>query len=566
MASRNFIIAGALAFSSIAQAGMPTRTVVMKGDPVPGIPETGTFTTFTSWFLNSEGAVAFGAFVSGPGINSSNSEGIWATSSSGSIDIVARQGWTAPDSLGRTFSQFLSPLMADSGQVSFTGIFPLGTSAGVYSSSNGNIRRVACDGVQAPDMPDGVLFHYPLSNNQNWISDPATNSLGQTAFFSYMSGPSVPLSVGLWAERAGTLSLVTRQGVSAPGTPSGVQFSSFGSLGWNGFWPAFNDLGQTAFLGGLTGTGVNALNDSGIWTETTGSLSLLAREGAAAPGTEAGVVFDIGSTSPLINNLGNVVFQSFLRGTGISTSNKYGIWLADPNGNVNLVARSGSPVPPSGGTMNWSGFGSESMLLGGSGAVVFSSSLSGSSVTASNNTAAWAFNEGEFHSILREGDPAPGLPAGVLIGDSPTPWAVNAEDQIIVGSYLTGSGVNSTNSFAVWARDTSGVLSLLVREGDLVEVRPGIFKTVDWIAMAGGSGGEDGHLQYLNDQGEYLYELGFTDNTRGLFVATIPEPATFALLIFGAGLIRRRRRTVNTLETEAASGRRRRGRGLVRRP
>ena len=58
------------------------------------------------------------------------------------------------------------------------------------------------------------------------------------------------------------------------------------------FSPTLNNAGQTAFFANLTGSGVDATNDLGIWSEGTGSLALVAREGSHAPGTPSGVNFN----------------------------------------------------------------------------------------------------------------------------------------------------------------------------------------------------------------------------------------------------------------------------------
>ena len=94
---------------------------------------------------------------------------------------------------------------------------------------------------------------------------------------------------GIWSEGGGSgLALVAREGNAAPGVGAGVQFSGFSSNG-----PlALNSLGRTAFIGFLTGTGVNTTNQGGIWREEAGSgLALVIRAGDHAPGTGAGSQF-----------------------------------------------------------------------------------------------------------------------------------------------------------------------------------------------------------------------------------------------------------------------------------
>lgn len=539
----SLVIGLLLIFVPAARADVPFRTVALSGDAVPGIPETGNFLSFDTPVINNNGTVAFHAVINGPGINSSNEEGMWVENGS-SLDLIARRGDTAPDSAGQKYYYLLGPLLGDDGKSAFTGIYSNGSSAGVFASAPGTTRLVARNGEPAPGLPDGVLLATPMSSDSSVISEPAVNASGQTAFYSHLSG-LFGSNVGLWSEGSGSLSLVTRQGASAPGTASGVTFSSFGSgaIG-SGTWPAFNDDGKTAFAATLAGPGVGISNSQGIWSEASGSLSLVVRGGNGAPGTEPGVTFHSSFSDPIINNRGDVLFQDLLQGPGVSSSNNSGLWLADAGGTVGLVARKGSSAPTMPAGVNWGDFDVGSLRLGGSGAATFSSSLSGPSIDASNNSSAWLFAGDQFHLIAREGDPATGLEAGVLFGDSLSLYSINRDDLVVFGAKLTGSGVGSANDYALYSRDSSGVFRLIVREGDLIEVSPGIFKTVQTYGASFSDGNEDGHHRSLNEQGDYVFGLRFTDGTRGLFVATIPEPATLVLWMFGACLLRRSRPTI----------------------
>jgi hypothetical protein len=88
---------------------------------------------------------------------------------------------------------------------------------------------------------------------------------------------------------------------------------------------------------------------------------------------------------------------------------------------------------------------------------------------------------------------------------------------------------------------------LVARTGDLFDVNddPLIedMRTISVVNMVGGSGGEDGLGISFNDAGQLAFNLFFTDGTGGIFVATIPEPATATLMLIAAvGCAARRRR------------------------
>ena len=129
----------------------------------------------------------------------------------------------------------------------------------------------------------------------------------QVAFRANLTGSGVGSTnkVGVWSEGSGNLGLVARTGSGAPGG------GTFGTVtNAELFSPNLNNAGQTAFYGALTN------GDMGIWSEGSGSLALVAREGTPAPGTPAGVSFSFApflpdyapdlAIPPLLNNAGQI--------------------------------------------------------------------------------------------------------------------------------------------------------------------------------------------------------------------------------------------------------------------
>lgn len=125
-------------------------------------------------------------------------------------------------------------------------------------------------------------------------------------------------------------------GVSADGLGN-VCISGFtgGSLG--GPNAGFNDAGQTAFAASLIGSGVDSTNNQGIWSEGSSSLALLARTGSQAPGAPSGVNYSSFS-NPVINNAGRTAFLAGLTGSGVDATNNTGIW-SEGSGYLALVVR-----------------------------------------------------------------------------------------------------------------------------------------------------------------------------------------------------------------------------------
>ena len=147
-------------------------------------------------------------------------------------------------------------------------------------------------------------------------------------------------------QAAVTYRAVAIVGDSAPGTETNTTFHRFSV-------PTINQLGQVAFKGEVTGPGLNPWTDVGIWSEGTGELSLVARGADAAPGTPPLSVYRLFS-DPFLSNTGHITFFGRLRFTdGAPLVNDVGIW-SNKSGSLSLVAREGNLAPdtPNGTTFS----------------------------------------------------------------------------------------------------------------------------------------------------------------------------------------------------------------------
>ncbi|MEL6497992.1 MAG: choice-of-anchor tandem repeat NxxGxxAF-containing protein [Planctomycetota bacterium] len=508
-----------------AQSPPTIQRIAFTGEEAPG---TGTFVRYNEFFIgpiNDAAETVFVAGLVGPGISAGNDSGLWSSVGGSALSLVAREGQQTP---------VLAP------GINFAGAF--------FSR---NINESGAVTFEAPLEGAGIN-----SNNDRsiWFGSSATD-----------------------------LRLVARSGDTAPGTTDGAVFAS--GIGD----PVANDLGEVAFSGIVAGVSVTDMNDQGVWSETGGTgLRLIAREHQQAPGLDPGVLFDFaGSTAlPLVNNAGDLVFVSGLRGAGVTTANDSGIWQEEAGTGLSLLVREGDTAPGTNPPVQFAGF--SNIAITEEGRMVFLATVAGAGVSPENDTGFWAIDPlGSISILAREGDHAPGLDSTIRFGFFAEGPVINASGDIAFLSYLVGSGVDSSNNQGIWAQDALGSFELIARAGEQAsEVEPGVvyssfgppaFNTRRQIAFSaqlsggaqpsqglwlmnecrelsllaqvgeafdvddsptcidlrvvipgsigyvGRSGGQGGRASSLNDNGEFAFSLIFTDGSAGIFLASVSQ-------------------------------------------
>ncbi len=537
-------VAGMIDFTAIgAQAAVTYDTRALTGDAAPGTGPGVVYGVIASApAFNSTGQVAFRSSVTGPGVDLTNITGIWS-GGSGSLNLVARTGSAAPGAgAGVEYFRLFTPKINDAGQTAFSASLA-GTGVGrtnftgLWSEGSGSLNLLARAGSVAPGTSAGATFSQFSFGTTTF--NPLLDNVGQTVFLAPLTGTNVDVTndEGIWSERSGLLSLVAREGNAAAGTGPGVVFGNLAE-------PLLNTAGQTVFWGTLTGTGVDHTNDVGIWSDQAGSLSLLVRAGDTAPGTDPGVVYS-SVNAPALNNAGQTAFTAELTGPGITLSNDKGLW-SEGSGSLGLVAREGDTAIDLPADVVYSSFGA--LDLNDAGRIAFAGSLTGPGVSALDNSGLWSEGSGSLSLIARQFDAAPGTAPGVRYstfnGVNPV---LNGAGQTSFMGRLSGTGVDDTNDRGIWATDPNGLLTLIVRSGDLFDVNddPLIedLRTISTINLATGGSNAFMPTPAFNDAGQLAFTLRFTDNTSGVFVAIIPEPASLVVLAVGTGMILSKRST-----------------------
>ena len=474
------------------------------------------------------------------------------------IDIraVALTGGTAPDMPpGTTFTLLTNgsyPVISNSGRVAFQGNVigfepaPF-VASGIWTDTNGDLSLVVLDGQHAPGT--GVEINF-----QN-LGRPQLDAAGHVSFDAGLTGPGIDLNnnSGVWSDAGGSIELVAREGAQAPGYADGVTFHYLAEY-------RTNTSGQTMLSARVAGPGIDFSNDSAIWIHDAGTLTLHQPGGDApihtlfpgygppvsvmtgdvAPGITPAVEF-MRIEKPVTNSAGQVVFQSFLAEPGSGTSSTTSIWLED-GGILRNIARAGQQAPGVEPGGNFNILSQFNYSLNANAQVAFKADMVGPGIHGENRRGIWIDTDGDLELAVRSGTQAPGTPSGI---DFYSFEAIGLNDQgtLAFGGTLTGVGVDSTNDQGIWL-NVDGVLKLIAREGDALEVAPGDIRTISTLRFDP-TNDDNGVYSGLNDQGHLTFTATFSDGSSGIFVAT-PEPTNAGLcLVATSGYLLKRRRITN---------------------
>ncbi len=489
------------------------QTLAFSGEQADGLPEGVQFSYFSVPSISSGGQVAFAATVAGPGITEDNDRGIWVGPPGGLV-LAAREG-DSPAGMPTEVYPQLEPFAVavnSAGLVAFyDSVGPEmrgGPPISLWAGPPDDARLAAREGEQAAAMAIGFDYAYFPEFT------PVYNDVGHVTFHAAITdGVTTTDGFGVWSGPPEALSLVVRIGDPAPNAGEDILFDRIREM------PLLNSTGQFLFSSFLSGPGVTFANDTAVWFGSPAGSVLVAREGDPADGVGPGIHYDEMFAKSL-SAAGFVAFTATLEGSGVGSGNERGAW-AGATDNPILVARQDDPAAnvPAGVKYNYL----NRILVNQAGQVLVNASLKGTGVDNDNNSAIWVGTPGNFQMIAREDDHAPGTPSdvrfsGISVG------LLNGLGQTVFLNNLRGN-VTSADDWALYGTDVSGRLCLLGREGDEFEVAPGVSRTVVSLYLLSSKGnGEDGRPTPFSGAGQAAFMATFDDGSRGIFVATIPNP------------------------------------------
>ena len=216
--------------------------------------------------------------------------------------------------------------------------------------------------------------------------------------------------------------------------------------------------------------------------------------------------------SPAIGG-GFVAFKGTLLAgvAGVATSNAAGLWRADAAGALTLLARKTFPVP---GDAASSVVSVSDPVLNGYGKIAFTAKyLTGTTGGLAVLTDAVG---APLAPLVSKGQSAPGLdPAVKFTAFKQTVLPDDAGPAFL--ATVAGPGITLANNLGLWSSDAAGVVSLVVRKGDMITVG-GKARKLSALALFTGTPLSLGQGRHAASGRQFTFAAKFTDGFTALLL------------------------------------------------
>jgi hypothetical protein len=501
--------------------------LAVTDQPVPGPSGAYFGTGFDTPAVADDGTVLFRAIMYGGDVaGPANSRALFRGTTAANLSLMVRSSDPAPGLAGLT-------LVNGAGTVGIQGGAQLSPDGRTFWSSSlngpgvasnndtamfgglpGSLAPIVREGDAAPGTT-GAVFSGDRVTSTQFTS---MNRNGAVLFQTTLSGGDVVATTNnqaLYTGTAGALSIVVRKGDTVlPGPVTALSFNNQILL---------NSSGQVLYNLNLAGTGVGTTNDASLWLYTPGPVNtLLVREGQSAPGTAGATfsnsfeVWQAGIPVDGFNNSGQFVMTTELQnGDVLAGVNDKALYVGSASG-LTLVARAGDPAP--GTDALFGGFVTNNTYINNAGVVLTVGLLTGGTSTTANNAAVYVATPTGIPAtpyslslVTRSGDPAPGTQGDIFGPAFNQGSAFNDSGQAVFSRDLRGGDVMfGINDKGLYAWDPGKGLFLLAREGDQIQVAPGVFWTAGGFGYLS-NGNTDGSAMGLSKNGTLAMNVSWFD-------------------------------------------------------
>lgn len=291
------------------------------------------YDTLNSPVIAPTGSVFFTGGRPGDGLDSVP-KGLWSDRS-GAVALLLAPGDTAPGTGGQIFAHFGTPTPAPVDGFVFLGTSrPEGSNEratpGVWCEQNNTLDAVAISGQPAPGTTTTFVA---------FAAQQAINADVRIAFVATLDSTDTTTDTGIWTDRAGALTLLVREGDTAPGTSNSL-------IGEISPHLTINDAGDIAFRCALRNADTST-NTAIYLAHADGSFDLVAIEGDSIA-DEPGDVFIATLGDPQLNNAGEMLLNATVIGSAVGRDSNAVLLARDADHTVYSVAREGQTLDPDG--------------------------------------------------------------------------------------------------------------------------------------------------------------------------------------------------------------------------
>jgi hypothetical protein len=265
----------------------------------------------------------------------------------------------------------------------------------------------------------------------------------------------------------------------------------------------------TTSLEGIT----NTMYTQGLYRDSSGAFAAIQLNQTPINGENALLA---SFSDPATNNAAQTVYEASLSGPGVIDASNHGVFYQDAGAVPTRLMRDGTPAPGTAAGVNFSNASGEvdaNPVINAAGKVLFQYGLTGPGVTTANDIGLWTGTPGNVSKLVREGDAAPGLGAGATFtGFTSSGRVINGAGQVAFYAFYNAPAVGGGGA-GLFAQDTSGVIQLIARTGQTIQIAPGDVRTIETLHVitTGPTGNQDGRATFFNDQGHLAFRATFTD-------------------------------------------------------
>ena len=295
---------------------------------------------------------------------------------------------------------------------------------------------------------------------------------------------------------------IASTGTQAAGAPSGVRVSSLSA-------PAVTGNGRIGYIAGLSGLGVNGVNNRAVFAGGVGpgmSPRLLARIGTRAAGMAAGLTI-ASVDAPVINASGAALYTATLAGRNVTSINNRVLMISDSR-STRVLARTGAAAlgMPAGTTIA----DIQSPMIAASGHLAFTVAVTGTGYTSANNRAVYTMAPSGVavpQVAVRQGGQVAGMADGVVWANFATP-VLSPTGELVMLGFMQGAGIDGTNDAVIW----TGAGRIVARTESPL---PGTAFTLRTFSPPSITGGTIGFVAGFDGAGAELGEFGVLSESDG---------------------------------------------------